>query len=77
MPEKSEEKQENKECILTIKLTEEGKVLVSGPLENEPLCVWLLDKAKDIIKADNLRKAIERKPKVDTIHRIIDFARGR
>lgn len=30
-----------------------GQVRVEGPIKNEPFCFWLLEKAKDSIKAFN------------------------
>ena len=72
-----EENKEKQDCVLIIKLTDEGKVLISGPLDNEPLCFWLLEKTKDIIKGHNLKKALDNRPKITPAHRIINFIRGK
>lgn len=44
-----------KEVTLTIVLDEKGQVNVNGPLKNEAICIWLLEKAKDTIKAFNMQ----------------------
>ena len=62
--------------VLTITLHETGKVEVSGPLANEPLMFWLMEKAKDVTKAHNLRLAMENRPKVTSVHNIANFIRG-
>jgi len=46
--------EEIKDIILTI--TMHGpEIKVDGPIRNEPLSLWLLDKAKDIIKISNIQ----------------------
>ena len=66
-------KEELKDCILTITLTPEGKVLVSGHLENEPLMFWMLEKAKDTIKAHNIKKSMEQKKIINAKGGIMNF----
>ena len=58
---------EPKEVILTITLSTEG-VGVNGPITNEPLALWLIEKAKDIIKAHNI---LANQPKITTSNRNI------
>ena len=60
--EQNKEPQEPKNIVLTITLlAENGQIQINGPgnteLYDEPLCLWLLDKAKDIIKATNIKAA--------------------
>jgi len=62
--------------VLTITLHETGKVEVNGPLANEPLMFWLLEKAKDVTKAHNLRLAVENKSKITPVHNIANFVRN-
>lgn len=70
-----ENKEELKDCILTITLNPEGKVLVSGHLENEPLMFWMLEKAKDTIKTHNIKKAMEQNKIINTKGGVMDFIR--
>ena len=35
-------------------------ISVTGPIKNEPIAIWMLEKAKDIIKAHNVSNVIER-----------------
>ena len=69
--------QEPKDIVLTITmLASNGQIQVSGPgnteVYDEPLCLWLLDKAKDIIKATNVRAMSSKiiQPRVHGINRI-------
>lgn len=59
-------KDKSREVILTITLSQDGKVLVNGPIANEPLALWMLDKAKDIIKAHNIKLMLKEKPLIAT-----------
>jgi hypothetical protein len=63
---------ESKAIVLSITLDGSG-IKVDGPIRNEMLCVYLLDKAKDIVKISNMQQGST------TIHRpghgIIDFIR--
>lgn len=65
-------KNENKDIVLTIILNSNG-VKVDGPIKNEPLALWMLDKAKDIIKIHNIQASepVIHKPS----HGILDFVR--
>lgn len=36
---------------LVIHLFPDGRVNVTGPIANKPICYWLLEEAKDLIKA--------------------------
>ena len=38
---------------LEITWLDDGKVSVSGPIGNEPISLWMLEKAKDAIKQHN------------------------
>lgn len=56
--EKQEEKQENKDVILSIIYNpESGHVLVNGPIKDKMLSIWLLDEAKDVIKGYHANEA--------------------
>ena len=80
MEEKSPEQgaqEEVKEVVLSIKIYPTGKIDVSGPIANEMLCMFLLEKAKDIIKAYIAKLEFENRPKIEKPHGIMGFARGR
>jgi len=67
-----------KEISLTIILTEEGHVKVDGPILDEPLSLWMLEKAKDSIKAFNIKRAMDNMPRIQKpTNRIINFVRGK
>ena len=57
---KVEAPEENHDTQLLITMKREGGLQVAGPgdgrLFDEPLCFWLLDKAKDFIKLSNHKK---------------------
>jgi len=66
-----------KSVYLQIEFTNEGKINVNGPIANEMLCYFLLEKAKDIIKGHNLRLIMEEKSKVvKPSGGIMNFARN-
>ena len=44
-------KEEKKGVHLHITVLDDGNINVEGILNNEPIALWLLDKAKDIITA--------------------------
>ena len=44
---------------IIIELTEAGQILVNGPLEQEALMWWLLDKAKGVVEEYNKKRAQE------------------
>jgi hypothetical protein len=50
------EKEEPKDFLVTITLKKDGKIEVTAPLHNEPMCLFALEKAKDIIKDYNTVK---------------------
>jgi len=61
---------------LTIKFTPPSKVEVNGILTEEMICFYMLEKAKDLIKANNLRLMMEQRNKIiPAKHGIIDFIR--
>lgn len=66
-----------KEIKLVIELLPNGGVNVSGILRNEPMALWLLDKAKDVIKAFNIQEQLRNKPVIQKVGGIMDFVRGR
>lgn len=74
-PEESQE--EKKEKHLTIVLSREKGLFVEGPgngkLYDEPMCYYMLEKAKDFIKASNAHNS---KPILQKSGGIMDFARG-
>jgi hypothetical protein len=63
------------EIYLHITLNEAGAINVNGILRNEPLALWLLDKAKDIIKAVNIQVAQDARKIIPAKHGILDFMR--
>ena len=63
----------SEEIKLIIVAKPDGKIDVTGPIMNEMLCFYLLEKAKDIIKSFNIQRA---QPKiVPANHGIMNFAR--
>lgn len=63
---------------LVIEWTKDGKINVSGPITNEMLSFYLLERAKDIIKAHNLQLAFKaNQSKIVPAHGIVDFVRGK
>ena len=69
--EHSKDTERYKDIVLTITLNSDG-VNVSGPIRNEPIALWMLEKAKDTIKAHNL---LESQPKVQPAGGIMNFAK--
>ncbi len=67
-----EELKVNKDIVLTITLTEEG-IQVTGPINNEPLALYLCLKAMDVIKAHNI---MQNQPKIQKPNGIMGFVRG-
>ena len=63
--------EETKDIILTITLNNNG-VKVDGPIRDEMLSFWLLDKAKGIIKISNIQA---NQPKIHPVGDMIGFAR--
>jgi hypothetical protein len=76
--EKQEAPVEKKEIKFEVVLSELGSVHVRGPIHNEMLAVWILNKAIDLVKAHNLQldiaKANAQKPIIET-GGIMNFAR--
>ena len=58
MKEEKQEERKDIQLVITIK-GEDGQLRVAGPgdgtLYDEPLCLWMLEKAKDYIKFGNAR----------------------
>lgn len=72
---KEEKAEPPKELVWAIKFSlENGGISVDGPINDELLSLGIIEKAKDIIKAHNLQRAIQNQPK---IHKpgIMDFVR--
>ena len=62
--------------VLTIEFKQTGQILVNGPITNEMLSFYMLEKAKDIVKGHNLKLAMqEAQKKVTPTGGIIDFVR--
>ena len=62
---------EEKEINFTITMKSDGNVTINGPLSNKPLCLYLLEIGKDLMKAWTPDK-----PKITPArHGIIDFMR--
>ena len=69
-------KPENLELHIIFK--PDGDINVNGCIKNEPMSLWMLDKAKDIIKSYHLQKAAEaQQNKIQSARGIMDFVRGR
>lgn len=69
MSEIDEKMGEEREAVtLQITLQPDGSLQVSAPgdgeMYNEPLCLWLLEKAKDFVKGRNSSVARSRQPRV-------------
>jgi hypothetical protein len=45
----TEEKVENKDLVFTITMKPEGTVNINGPLTNKPICLWMLEVAKNLM----------------------------
>jgi len=63
----------DKDVVLTITLNKDG-IGVIGPINNEPIALYLLEKAKDIVKAHNLMAG---QPKIQPANGIMGFVRNR
>jgi len=66
---------EPQEIKLTITLLREGGVKVDGPITNEPIALWLIDKAKDVVKAFNMQQAMNNQPRIAKPGGMMNFAR--
>ena len=69
--------------IMTIQMTEDGGVIVNGPIRQKGLCYGMLEQAKDAIHEYHLEKKYRMQKIVDIItsnghdkSRIINFLRG-
>lgn len=70
------DKEEIKEASLTIKYTPNGVIDLKGSvIENEMMAIFLLEKAKDMIKAHAMQKVVNQ-PKIAKPNGIINFVRG-
>lgn len=73
-----EKKEHPKELVLTIKMSQEGGLTVEAPgngkMYDEPMCFYLLEKAKDFIKGANQRVVMQNKPQI-VKPSVMDFAR--
>jgi len=57
------------EPTFIIKLSKNGDINISGPLPNEMLCLYLLEKAKDLVKG--YTQSLKRKAFEDSKSKII------
>lgn len=49
------------EVVFTITwIPKDGSVKVDGPIRNEPIAFWLLEKAKRVVEMANMREAASR-----------------
>ena len=64
--------EEVKEMVLTITIKQDGNVSVNGPLFQKPICLYMLELAKDVVKLYNPNKVI-----VPQKGGIFNFARKR
>ena len=63
--------EEPKDVVLTITLRDDGHVKVDGPIQNEPLALWMLNKAEDLIKSHNMALAMQERQKIGKSSNII------
>jgi len=63
---------------ISIKIIEDGSLKIDGKvINNEPLALWMLDKAKDLIKGHNLNNFLKEQSKViKPKGGLMNFARG-
>jgi len=73
-PDNGKEPPKLNDIVLAITLTPDGQVKVTGPINNEPLAFWLLEKSKDIIKGYNFQQS---QPKIQKPGGMMNFARNR
>ena len=74
---KSEIKQEEKKQLpfINIQLTETEQINVSGSIGDEMMAFYLLEKAKDVIKAFNIRRNMEANKIVPAKGGIMNFVK--
>jgi hypothetical protein len=60
---------------LRIKFSPDGQISLNGHLENEILCIYILEKAKDIVKGYNLQQKLNAQ-KIVKPHGMMNFARN-
>lgn len=69
---------EIKKVFLTIEYSNDGTIDMKGQvIDDEKLAIWLLDKAKDMIKAHTLQKILQAQSRIIKPHRIMNFIRGK
>jgi len=67
---------EQKEIFLTITYTPDGVIDLKGQvINNEMLAIWILEKAKDMIKAHTLQKTLEAQSRIISPNKIMNFVR--
>ena len=67
---------EVKKQFLTIEYATDGTIELKGQIiNNEMLAIWLLDKAKDMVKTHTLQK-LQAQNKISHPHGILNFARN-
>ena len=60
-----------KDLTFTITMSDDGDIKINGPLSNKPLCLYLLEVGKDLLKAWTPEK-----PKIEPArHGLRDFMR--
>lgn len=63
-------KEDVEELVMVITLKQDGNVQVSGPLVQKPLCLYMLELAKDVVKLYNPNpKIIQPRPRIKDIFR--------
>jgi hypothetical protein len=59
-----------KEIVLTVTLKQDGNVSVTGPLIQKPICMYMLEIAKDVVKMYNpAPPIIKPRPRITDIFR--------
>lgn len=65
----SKSEEVNKDHVFEIRIkADTGQLVVSGPgdgdMFDEPICFWMLEKAKDYVKMFNMKAKHEKKPSI-------------
>jgi hypothetical protein len=75
MDDKNKEQSQGESKAIQLVITIDGDgIRVDGPIRNEPLCIWLLEKAKGVVYMHNMQ---QNEPKVVRPGGIMNFMRGK
>ena len=56
MPEEAKEEQKLPDLVMQIRLTEQGFQVTGDVIKNEPMALYMIEKAKDTIKAFHIKQ---------------------